>query len=553
MAESSLFWDFVVHPEKYEGKTESAQFYDRMAKSITASVSPVVAKVLRDMPTDPSRKGSLIRGLTKNEIDRTAGVIRRGLEQGHHPREIARQLTLVKDLTPSMAQTLLRYEEALKDRKLSKKVIDKRMDTARKRMLIHRRQTIAMTEASYAQGIAREREARVKGYTHKLWITRGSYNVCPRCAANEGAGVLPIDTEFPSGVVRPPSHPRCRCVVTYTNEAGIPKATEFHKEITEATNKHREGTKAEVKAALEDWTPKTVKPVGLADVKPAPNYLETILRQKAAQLQKAKKGMSAEAKAKAAATRAAKKAAKEAERARQAEITRQELERLRLEAEQAALRELEAQAARRELFQPYTEKIDQKFIEDWSARMGITVDIDPLEPQQKAKVLAAIEDMASMFRLKLRAIKYKSGRQRYPAWYDPNDKTIFFTRTQKVAGEREFMEAMDTFRRSRGIYNHDADIREGITKAVAHAVHESGHAILSQWSRDGFDLRVKDRILPLFARYRATANPSTCFSTYAVQSVGEFIAESVAHVLVGLNNNPLAIECVRILKEEYGR
>lgn len=284
MAESSLFWDFIVHPEKYEGKVESKAFYDKMAKSITASVSPAVAETLRRMPVDPSRKGTLIRGLTQNEVDRVAGVIRRGLEQGKHPNEIARQLTLVKDLTPQQAQTLLKYEDALKERKLSQKVINKRMETARSRLLIQRRRNIAITEASYAQGIAREREARTNGYSHKMWITRGSYNVCPSCAANEGAGVIGIDSDFPSGVVRPPAHPRCRCVCTYTNEAGIPKAREFQQEITAKTAAVREGTKEEVTAIIEDWTPKDVKPKGLVNVQKQPNYLEVILRQKVTEI-----------------------------------------------------------------------------------------------------------------------------------------------------------------------------------------------------------------------------------------------------------------------------
>lgn len=59
----------------------------------------------------------------------------------------------------------------------------------------------AAAKAVQAVGIALE----------KAWLTVGDDRVDPSCSANEGAGWIPLDDPFPSGVMHPLDHPGCRC------------------------------------------------------------------------------------------------------------------------------------------------------------------------------------------------------------------------------------------------------------------------------------------------------------------------------------------------------
>ena len=47
------------------------------------------------------------------------------------------------------------------------------------------------------------------------WLTVGDDRVDPDCRANEDAGWIPLDAEFPSGDLHPLAHPRCRCTNLY--------------------------------------------------------------------------------------------------------------------------------------------------------------------------------------------------------------------------------------------------------------------------------------------------------------------------------------------------
>lgn len=47
----------------------------------------------------------------------------------------------------------------------------------------------------------------------KEWQTAEDDKVSPECVECQEAGVIPLDQAFPSGVMSPPNHPNCRCVV----------------------------------------------------------------------------------------------------------------------------------------------------------------------------------------------------------------------------------------------------------------------------------------------------------------------------------------------------
>lgn len=77
-------------------------------------------------------------------------------------------------------------------------------------MTKYRSELIARTESCDALEQAFMDRADDLGITGKEWVV---VDPCPICEENEAAGVIRIDSEFPSGHLRPPAHPNCRCAL----------------------------------------------------------------------------------------------------------------------------------------------------------------------------------------------------------------------------------------------------------------------------------------------------------------------------------------------------
>jgi len=73
-----------------------------------------------------------------------------------------------------------------------------------------RAKVIARTETCDALESAFMDRAKDIGVTGKEWIVT---DPCPICEENGNVGVIPIDKPFPSGDMRPPAHPNCRCAL----------------------------------------------------------------------------------------------------------------------------------------------------------------------------------------------------------------------------------------------------------------------------------------------------------------------------------------------------
>jgi len=73
-----------------------------------------------------------------------------------------------------------------------------------------RSQTVARTETCDALETSFMDRAKDLGVTGKEWIVT---DPCPICEANGNAGIIPINDLFPSGDLRPPAHPNCRCAL----------------------------------------------------------------------------------------------------------------------------------------------------------------------------------------------------------------------------------------------------------------------------------------------------------------------------------------------------
>ena len=73
-----------------------------------------------------------------------------------------------------------------------------------------RSETIARTETADALETAFMDRAKDMGVSGKEWVVT---DPCPICQANGDAGAIPLNDAFPSGDMRPPAHPNCRCAL----------------------------------------------------------------------------------------------------------------------------------------------------------------------------------------------------------------------------------------------------------------------------------------------------------------------------------------------------
>jgi len=77
-------------------------------------------------------------------------------------------------------------------------------------MTKYRSELIARTESCDALEQAFMDRADDLGITGKEWVV---VDPCPICEENEAVGVISVDQAFPSGHIRPPAHPNCRCAL----------------------------------------------------------------------------------------------------------------------------------------------------------------------------------------------------------------------------------------------------------------------------------------------------------------------------------------------------
>jgi len=78
----------------------------------------------------------------------------------------------------------------------------------------YRSELIARTETANALSQASLDTMSDMGIEGKEWVTAGDDRVSEECEANENEGVIPVGQMFSGGVMAPPQHPDCRCVIS---------------------------------------------------------------------------------------------------------------------------------------------------------------------------------------------------------------------------------------------------------------------------------------------------------------------------------------------------
>lgn len=115
-----------------------------------------------------------IKSIVATRLDLLGQILGRGVAEGLTAEEIAGQ---IRDLLTNTSRALM----------------------------------IATTELSRAVAAAAENRYVRAGYGATRWLTEEDTKVCQICGANEERGAVAIGQPFPSGDLRPPAHPWCRC------------------------------------------------------------------------------------------------------------------------------------------------------------------------------------------------------------------------------------------------------------------------------------------------------------------------------------------------------
>lgn len=128
--------------------------------------------------------GVQIKGVAEHRLDEIAAVLSEALERGS-----------------SVGETATALQGVLDDRGWA--------------------EMTAWTELNRATSAAALAEYAADDIAASEWMTAFDQRVCPKCAANEDHGPVPLGEKFPSGDRHPPGHPRCRCGLLPVLDADI--------------------------------------------------------------------------------------------------------------------------------------------------------------------------------------------------------------------------------------------------------------------------------------------------------------------------------------------
>lgn len=167
--------------------------------------------------------GKLIREVSEEQYKAINVLVRQAsFSETMDVKELAKAIRPTVGLTTRQAQAAYnRYQQAIADGYTPEKAREIQAKYA-ERLHRARAETIAITEMAYAYNYGQQAymEQCIKdgliGGAQRQWSTAFDERVCDICGKVDGE-VVEMDAPFSVGVLVPPAHPRCRCVVNYIN------------------------------------------------------------------------------------------------------------------------------------------------------------------------------------------------------------------------------------------------------------------------------------------------------------------------------------------------
>lgn len=167
--------------------------------------------------------GKLIREVSEEQYKAINVLVRQAsFSETMDVKELAKAIRPTVGLTTRQAQAAYnRYQQAVAD---GYSADEARVIQAKYAERLHRvrAETIAITEMAYAYNYGQQAymEQCIKdgliGGAQKKWMTAFDERVCDVCGKLDQEEAE-FDAPFSNGVLVPPAHPRCRCVVNYIN------------------------------------------------------------------------------------------------------------------------------------------------------------------------------------------------------------------------------------------------------------------------------------------------------------------------------------------------
>jgi len=155
--------------------------------------------------------------LAKTELQKIAKKVADNIAEGKRFEGLVGKLDEIKGLDSGRAATLEKLKQDLIDRGVTGQELVDRVERARAKLLRDRKKAIAITEQRFATENGANELAKIRGAKFKRWITANDERVSDMDEANQAQGWIAFDETFSSGDDVPPSHPNCRCTVTYRN------------------------------------------------------------------------------------------------------------------------------------------------------------------------------------------------------------------------------------------------------------------------------------------------------------------------------------------------
>jgi len=154
---------------------------------------------------------TIATNMSKAELEMIGNRIADGLKRGLGPKQIARQLEMVKGLDSVSAARYLKAERMWSELGLTDKQLEAKLERFFQKLLRERKERIAATESRLVTSQTRIIEASDRGAKWKMWVDVGDERVSDGCASNSGEGPILINNAFGSGDRYPPRFPGCRC------------------------------------------------------------------------------------------------------------------------------------------------------------------------------------------------------------------------------------------------------------------------------------------------------------------------------------------------------
>lgn len=187
--------------------------------------APFIDKFIAD------RGGKLIREVSEEQFRAINVLVRQAsLSDTMSAAELAKAIRPTVGLTQRQSQATYNYYERAKEDALKAGKTEADAEAiARKKQAVYaekmhrmRADTIAITETAYAYNWGQQSYMKqciddgLIGSCQKQWLTALDERVCDVCGKVDKE-IAEMDDDFSVGVLVPPAHPRCRCVVNYIN------------------------------------------------------------------------------------------------------------------------------------------------------------------------------------------------------------------------------------------------------------------------------------------------------------------------------------------------